>query len=102
MDWLWPISTGRTVVDLWCFAHLSFWFVVGTTLAAMKARRLRATGICLAVTFAWEIFERVAEMRWPTVWESKESFINAWISDPATCLVALFVAFYGFDRWRPS
>jgi len=71
MKWLWPIRTGQTLFDYWSIMHL------------------------------WEVFERFAEQRWPQLWQSPESILNSLVSDAAMCLLGLYVAFYGFDFWRP-
>jgi hypothetical protein len=101
VNWFWPIHTGRSFFDYWSLSHAAFWFVVGSTLAATKINRLHAYLCCLGIAFMWEVFERFAEKQWPTIWLSPESWYNAWISDILmTGLVLL--AFYGFDRWRPT
>lgn len=101
MKWLWPIRTGKTFFDYWSVAHLSFWLVVGATLAAFNCDRIKSYLIALAVAYAWEGFERFAEVRWPNVWQSPESTLNAFVSDPLMCFLGLFLAFLGYDHGRP-
>lgn len=101
MSWLWG-HTGYSFLDYWTLAHLSFWFVVGSTLAALRVKQGFALLASLSAAFSWEIFERFAERAWPTIWMSPESWWNAWISDPLTCVLATTVAFYGYAKWRPK
>lgn len=101
MSWLYG-HTGYSFVDYWTLSHLAFWFVVGSTLAAIKIDRGLAMLCCLAGAFSWEVFERFAERLWPTVWLSPESLWNAFASDMLTCVVALLVSWWGFDKWRPK
>lgn len=93
-------ETGIAFFDYWFLAHLSFWFFMGSTLAALKLPRIEAGVASLIGALLWEIFERFAEKQWPQTWQSPESFLNAWISDPLTCIVGLVVAWWGFDKWR--
>lgn len=102
LTWLYPIHTGRTFFDYWTMAHLSFWFLIGSTIAVMKTHRNMSLIMCVAVAYSWEAFERFAEKEWPNIWQSPESWYNSWISDPLTCVVAVLVAFYGYDKWRPK
>ena len=98
---LWPIRTGITVIDYWTIAHLSFWWFIGSTLAAFRINRTLALVCCMLVAYGWELFEFFAERRWPTVWQTPESWVNSLISDPLTCLIAVLTAYYGFEHWRP-
>lgn len=100
MGWLWG-HTGYSFFDYWTLSHAAFWFVVGSTIAATKLKRVIPFFICLGAAFWWEVFERFAEKQWPAIWLSPESWWNSWISDLSMVgLVAL--AFYGFDKWRPK
>jgi len=99
MGGLWG-HVGKSFLDYWTLAHLSFWFVYGSTVCALKVKRPFGLLAGLSIALSWEIFERFAERLWPTVWLSPESWWNAWISDPLTCVVAFLVASYGFDKWR--
>lgn len=100
MKWLFGGSTGYSVLDYWTVAHLSFWFVYGSTVCALRVARGFGLVVGLSIAVSWEIFERVAERAWPGVWQSPESWWNAWISDPMTCVLGFLVASYGYDRWR--
>jgi hypothetical protein len=86
-------------LDYWTISHVAFWLVVGSTLAASKARRVRGLLVCLLVAVAWEVFEVGAERWWPHAWESPESLLNKF-SDLLTVPLGLWVSFYGFDKWR--
>lgn len=94
--------TGTSFLDYWTLSHLAFWFVAGSTFAALRVKYVFALLCSFSVALAWEVFERIAERAWPTVWLSPESWWNAWVSDPLTCVVALSVAFYGYVKWRPK
>lgn len=100
MSWLIG-HTGYSFFDYWTLAHASFWFVTGSTLAALKLNRVISFFSCLGVAVGWEVFEHFAEKKWPDIWLSPESWWNSWCCDLLTTLMVL-VAFYGFDRWRPK
>lgn len=74
MEWLWPIRTGQTFFDVWTLFHLSFWFYMGSNFwsAEKFIGRPQAMVIGLVLSYAWEIFERFAERRWPDLWLSPE------------------------------
>jgi hypothetical protein len=101
MNLIYPIRTGQTLFDYWTLAHLSFWFFIGTCLAPARVPLGWAlvTGVLLA--YAWEVFERLAEVKWPELWHHPESALNAYVSDPLTAVLAICVAYYGFHNWRP-
>lgn len=97
----WVIGpAGYAFFDYWFLAHLSFWFVTGSTIAALKLNRLVVGAVCMGAALLWEIFEKFAEKKWPEIWLSPETWWNCWVSDPLTVVVGLGVAFLGFDRWR--
>jgi hypothetical protein len=100
MNWLIG-HTGHSFLDYWTLAHLAFWFVVGSTCAAVKVKQGFALLAGLSGAISWEIFEQFASRAWPTVWLSPESWWNSWVSDPLTCVVAMAVAYFGFAKWRP-
>lgn len=54
----------------------------------------------LALSYAWEFFERYSERKWPHIWLTPESFVNSYISDPLTCVIGLLFAWYALDNWR--
>lgn len=86
MSWIYG-ETGRSLVDVWTIPHLGFWTVWGSTGWAFKVKQGFTLVIGLSLAVSWEIFERVAEKVWPKVWLNPESIINAWISDPLTCVI---------------
>lgn len=94
------MRTGISFIDYWTFAHLTFWFFVASTLAALKVPRIDAALVCGILALLWECFERIAEQTWPQIWQSPESWYNSWISDPLTCVVGLALAWWGYDKWR--
>jgi hypothetical protein len=100
VDWLFPIRTGVTFFDYWAIAHIAFWFFIGSSVAVSKSRRPKLLVTCLSIAFLWEIFEKFAEKKWPTVWLSPESWLNSWVSDPVMCLVGVLISWYGYDKWR--
>jgi len=93
-------GAGYAFFDYWSMAHVSFWFVIGSTIAAAKLNRMIFGMLCMSIALMWEVFEKFAEKKWPEVWMSPESWWNSWLSDPLTVVVGLGVAFIGFDRWR--
>lgn len=99
MSWLIG-EAGYAFFDYWFLAHLSFWFFVGSTIAALKLNRVVLSLVCMGVALHWEVFERFAEKWWPHIWQSKETWWNAWTSDLLTVVMGLGVAFLGFDKWR--
>jgi hypothetical protein len=100
MNWLWPIVTGVTFIDVWTLPHLGFWVVVGSTCWAFKLEKYWSFGISLVAAFAWEGFEKVAETRWPERWQDPESFINSAISDPLTCVIGFWGIWWLLNRRR--
>ncbi len=98
MDWLWG-KTGYSMLDYWTLSHAAFWFVYGSTIAATKLNRALFLAVGLSVAVSWELFERFAERRWPDVWQSPESWWNAFISD-LLCVGLAALAYWGFDKWR--
>ena len=100
LEYFWPIRAGITFLDYWTLAHLAFWFVAGANLGAAGWPRWLSAGLCVVAAFGWEGFERAAEPMWPHIWQSPESWVNAWLSDPLTCVAGLLVAWWGYDKWR--
>lgn len=100
LTWLYPIKTGRTFFDVWSIFHIAFWLYAGSNFWAFKVQKPLALAIGLFMAFGWEVFEREAESRWPHIWSHPESFINSYISDPLTCVIGIFVAWYMLDNWR--
>lgn len=99
--WFWPVRTGITLFDYWTIAHFSFWWVIGSTLVAFRVDRALALAGCMVVAYAWEVFEHFAEAKWPQVWLTPESWVNSLVADPLMCLVAILLAYHGFEHWRP-
>lgn len=102
MNWLWPISTGKSAVDVWTIFHLAFWIYMGSNFWSFNTwiDRPRAMLIGLVLAYLWEIFERYAERKWPHMWLTPESWYNAYVSDPLTCVVGMLFAWYALDNWR--
>lgn len=100
MKWLWPIKTGRTFFDVWSIVHFAFWFTVGSFLWSTKGNRTHMMLICMGIAFAWEVFERFAEKKWPAIWLTPESWWNSWLSDPLMCVLGLLFVWYALDHWR--
>lgn len=106
-NWFWPVHTGASLFDFWSLIHLAFWFIIGSQVAAMmKAKGWKALplviSVGLIVAYGWEIFERHAERLWPLVWNSPESWVNSWISDPLMCVLGLAIGWWGYLKWRPK
>jgi hypothetical protein len=102
MKWLIGGITGKSFLDVWSIFHLSFWLFIGSCLWAWRVDRAWAYGVCLALAYAWELFERYGEGHYPKVWLNPESWYNSYLSDPLTCVVGLAFAFYVLDNWRVS
>jgi hypothetical protein len=103
MSWLIG-TTGRSFVDVWSVAHLAFWIFVGSVLWPMvkdagTTTRLIALGACLIVAYAWEGFEKIAEVRWPRLWLHPESWHNSFVSDPLTTVIGVLGMMYLLDRY---
>jgi len=108
IELFWPIHTGITAFDYWFLAHAAFWFVAGTTIAAVVDQKEfyvwryffpLASSIFMAVM--WEYFERIAEKTWPSIWQSPESDINQ-VVDVLICPIMLIIAWWGYAKWRPK
>jgi len=100
MKWFFGGRTGYAFLDVWSIAHFAFWVYVGSATWSFKFSRPVSMGICLFFAFAWEVFERFAEKKWPYMWRSPESWWNAWLSDPLMCVLGLLFMWYALDNWR--
>lgn len=103
MGWFFGGRTGYAFLDVWSIVHFCFWVYAGSVLWPMqKSRPLMMVG-CLVGAYAWEVFERFAEKKWPKLWLNPESWWNAYLSDPLMCVLGvlgvLFV-WYALDHWR--
>lgn len=96
--WLYG-STGISFIDVWTAAHVGFWIFVGSTLWAVKMKRVFALLCCMSGAVSWEIFERFGEKAWPNLWLNPESWWNAWLSDPLTCVVGVLGMYLALDKW---
>jgi hypothetical protein len=81
MKWLWPIKSGKTVFDVWFVVHFAFWIVAGSTFAAFHVPLMYGMLMMVGLAFAWELFERYAEVNLPNIWKNTESWVNAYLSD---------------------
>jgi hypothetical protein len=93
--WLWPIRTGRTLVDVWTLCHVAFWIVMGFNCRAFHlgfAPMLVPVYLGAAV---WEGVERYCERRWPDIWKHPEKWWNSWIGD---AIIATTIG-YGLGWW---
>jgi hypothetical protein len=100
MNYLWPIVTGITFLDVWTLPHLGFWIFVGSTFWAFRERIPKWIGFafCFSVAIEWELFEKYAEHIWPERWTDPESWVNSWLSDPLTCIVGYVGIWWLLDR----
>jgi len=78
---LWPIRTGQVLFDVWFVAHVAFWIVAGSSMAAFGVTLKCGLAVMVGGALAWEIFERYAEKKWPDIWKHQENWINAYVSD---------------------
>jgi len=99
MNWLLPV-TGYSFFDVWTLAHLAFWVFVGSSLWALKSNRWVALISCWAASYAWEIFEHFMAPQFPSIWKDPESWWNAWLSDPLTCVVGILSIWWLLDNRR--
>jgi hypothetical protein len=90
--------TGITFLDVWTLPHLGFWIMTGSTIWALRVNKWWGFISCMTIAMAWELFEKVAEHRWPERWQDPESWINSWISDPLTCVVGYFGIWWLLDH----
>ena len=108
MSWLWG-HTGRSFIDVWSIFHVAFWVFFGSVLwskqnaavtAGKPSRRSLHLAGCMGAALLWEVFEKYAEKKWPTMWLTPESWYNSWVSDPLTCVLGVLFALYALDHWR--
>lgn len=92
--------TGTSMFDVWTIVHTCFWVFIGSCLWSLGVDRAAATVACVAVAYAWEAFERLAEELWPHLWLTPESWLNSYVSDPITCVVGLLFIWHALDSWR--
>ena len=94
MRWLYPVVTGKTFLDTSSCIHLAFWIFLGSCFAYGKIPVRKAMVVMAVLAFAWEIFERFAEKKYPTVWAHPESWLNAWVSDPLMGVLGVLAAYW--------
>ena len=92
--------TGYAFFDVWSIVHVAFWIYGGSIFWSFKMNRVLAMGICLALSYMWEFFERYAEKKWPHLWLNPESWWNGYVSDPLTCVLGVLFVWYALDNWR--
>ncbi len=80
-SWLWPIQTGRTVFDGATVVHAAFWLVVSAHVRLFGVGLWPALIAALLLALAWEVFERTAERKWPSLWRHPETWPNAILGD---------------------
>ena len=98
MGWLWKIQTGKSFFDVPSIFHLAFWIFAGSCFAYAKMNMLKAMVYMAIIAYGWEIFERYAEKKWPTIWLHPEGWLNAWVSDPLMGVLGLFIAYWLIKR----
>ena len=103
MSWL-VGETGYSFFDIWTVPHLAFWIFVGSLLWPFVKNNGRAVwfialGGCLTAAYCWEIFERFAEVQWPTLWLHPESPWNSYASDPLTTVIGVLGMMWALNRW---
>jgi hypothetical protein len=99
-------DTGKAFFDAWTLAHLSFWLFIGSCIWPsvhkfpwLSKQRLIPFLACMVAAYGWEIFERVAEKKWPTAWLHPESAINSYLSDPLTTVVGVLGMLIWLDHF---
>lgn len=99
MNWLLPIRPGQTFLDVSTIFHLAWWTFMGSNFWYLRIPLSAALALGLVGSYAWEVFERFAEPRWPQFWQHPESLLNAYISDPLTSVVGILFAYYVLRHW---
>lgn len=97
--------TGRSLLDIWSVVHFCFWVFIGSSIHPFVGPKFpgwMALGICVVLSFVWEIVERFPESTQKSLWMHPESWVNAFISDPAMCVLGVVFIFYAMDHWRFS
>jgi len=102
-------KTGYSFVDVWSIVHVAFWVYTGSLVwsfqeaqpeeSALKSRYL-GMAACMLGAIAWEVFEFFMAPKHPKLWMSTESWWNAWVSDPLTCVWGVLFIWYALDNWR--
>ena len=72
---------GSYRIKLYIDLHLCFWIFMGSCTAYAKLPIRYAMAGMLILAYAWEAFERHAEVKWPQYWLHPESWYNSYISD---------------------
>jgi len=80
-SWLWPVKTGKTLLDVWTVCHIAFWLVLGFNLAAFHASFVQSMALCYLGACVWEVVERYGEKFFPEIWAHPEKWWNSWIGD---------------------
>ena len=93
-------TTGYSFFEVWTLVHTAFWIFVGSTLWAFHLNRWLALVSGLLLALAWELVEHVMAPAHPEIWKDPESWWNAWLSDPLTCIVAVLSIYWLLDH-RP-
>jgi hypothetical protein len=93
MNWLWPIRTGKTFIDVWSLIHLAFWFTASGIMRARGVRGWLLWTVAIGGAYAWEVIEKFyfephGWVRFP------ESALNRWLSDPLMAVLATLLAWY--------
>jgi len=99
MNYLWPIVTGVTFIDVWTVFHVIFWMLMGSVVWSFRLSKGVGFSICFIVAYLWELFESIAFVRWPEVWAAPESWLNSLVSDPLTCPIGFFLAWVLLDTY---
>jgi hypothetical protein len=97
--YVWSVTTGIALIDVWTGPHLGFWVYVGSTLWGLKILKSKAVFGCMLGAVAWELFEHfIAFPLWPERWQDPESWVNAWVSDPLTCVIGVLGMYWLLDN----
>lgn len=83
--------------DYWTLGRVGFFFLLGVVVAAKRLNRGLAVISVFVVAAEWEVFERLAALRYPDVW-SAEPWLNSAVD--LLTVGAMLVAFRLFDKNR--
>ena len=97
MQWLMGV-TGKSFFDTSSVIHFAFWIFIGSCVAYAKKPLSYAMAGMFVFAYAWEVFERHAEKKWPQYWLHPESWYNSYISDILMGVLGVWFAYWLVSR----
>jgi len=107
MNWLYSV-TGYSFFDYWAIAHFATWVAIANHVAKftrnnellLRLTRKQCFIIGVVLAYVWEIVEAFLAPANPDTWTDPESWWNAWVSDPLTCVVAFVLMYWVADHTK--